>query len=193
MQNIFILISSILALISPIVYARAILKGEARPHRTTRLVLLIITALTTASLFAQHNSVAVWLAGVSTFQSIIIFALSLKWGMGGYSKSDIICLIIAFVGIILWQITKIPVVALYFAISADFMGMVPAIIKTYKFPHTEVYLFFLLDVFAGIFSLMAIRQWTVAEVSYPVYILLINLIMVLIIIRPHYLISFRAK
>ena len=182
MQNTFIAISSILALISPIVYAHAILEGKARPHRTTRLVLLIITALTTASLFAQHNTVAIYLAGISTVQSIIIFVLSLKRGMGGYSKADIACLCIALLGILLWHITEIPAVALYFAILADFTGMIPTIIKAYKFPHTEIYLFFLIDVFAALFNLLAIRQQTIEEISYPIYILSINLMMVLIIL-----------
>lgn len=185
MQGVFIAISSILALISPIVYSVAILKGQAKPHRTTRFVLLIITSLTTASLFVQHNRVAIWLAGVSTLQSILIFTLSIKRGMGGWAKSDIVCLIIALLGITLWQITKNPVVALYFAIGADFTGMIPAMIKTYRWPNTEVWTFFLLDVFAAIFSLLALKNWTVEEYSYPVYILLINLVMVLLIIRPY--------
>ncbi len=184
MQKIFIIISSILALISPIIYSSAILKGDAKPHRTTRLVLLIITSLTTASLFAQRNQVAIWLAGVSTLQSIIIFILSLKYGMGGWTKSDIICLLLALLGIVFWQLTKNPIIALYFAIIADFTGMVPALIKTYRFPKTEIWAFYLLDVFAAGFNLMALKKWTLEEYSYPVYIMLINLVMVIFIVRP---------
>ena len=183
-QIIFIIISSILAIISPIIYSIAIIKGKAKPHRTTRFILLIITSLTTASLLAQHNDVAIWLAAVSTFQSVMLFSLSMKKGMGGWSKSDIICLIMAIVGIVLWQITKNPVIALYFAIAADFMGMVPAIIKTYRWPQTEVWSFFILDVFAAIFSMLALKQWAVTDYSYPLYIMLINLFMVVLIIVP---------
>jgi hypothetical protein len=184
MANIFICISTILAFISPLVYAKAILKGEARPHRTTRLVLLIITSLSTISLYCQGNTVAIWLAGVSTVQSIIVFILSIKYGMGGWAKVDIAALIIALAGIMLWQVTNNPVIALYFAIGADFTGMVPAIIKTYKFPHTEIVMFFLLDVFAAIFNLFAMKQWTIEEIAYPFYIMAINLVMVILIIRP---------
>jgi len=173
-----------LALISPVIYAKAILKGEAKPHRTTRLVLLLITSLATASLFAQHNTVAIWLAGVSTLQAIVIFALSIKHGMGGWAKSDMICLVIALLGIGLWQTTKQPTLALYAAIAADFTGMVPAIIKTYKFPKTEIWSFFFLDTVAAIFSLMAIKNWRIEEFSYPLYLMLINLAMVLLIIIP---------
>ena len=184
MDKIFIIISSLLALISPVIYAKAILKGEAKPHRTTRLVLLLITSLATASLFAQHNTVAIWLAGVSTLQAIVIFALSIKHGMGGWAKSDMICLVIALLGIGLWQTTKQPTLALYAAIAADFTGMVPALIKTYKFPKTEIWSFFLLDTFAAIFSLMAIKVWTLEEFSFPLYLVLINFAMVLLIVSP---------
>ena len=103
--------------------------------------------------------------------------------MGGYAKSDIACLVVAVVGILIWQITDNPALGLYFAILADFTGMVPTLIKTYKLPHTEIYLFFLLDVFAGFFSLMAVKQWTAAAVSFPLYIMLINLTMVLLVLR----------
>lgn len=184
MQQTFIVISTLLALISPIVYSVSILKKEAKPHRTTRLVLLIITSLTTASLFAQGNQVAIWLAGVSTLQSILIFVLSIKYGMGGFSKTDILCFIIAILGVILWRVTKNPVVALYFAIAADFTGMIPALIKTYNFPKTEVWTFYILDVFAALFSLLALTKWTINEFSYPLYIMVINLIMVILITRP---------
>lgn len=183
MSQAFILISSLLALISPIVYARAILKKEAQPHRTTRFVLLLITTLTTASLFAQHNTVAIYLAGVSTLQSILIFVLSIKYGMGGWEKSDIVCLVIAILGIVMWKITSDPILALYFAILADFTGMIPALIKTYRRPETEVWTFYALDVAASVFSILAITKWTLADVSYPIYILLINIIMVILIVR----------
>lgn len=184
MKNVFIGISSILALISPIIYARAILRGEAKPHRTTRFVLLLITSLTTASLFAQHNTVAVWLAGVSTLQSILIFTLSIKHGMGGWAKSDLICFVIALAGIVLWQTTSNPTLALYAAIVADATGMIPALIKTYRFPNTEIWQFYLLDVFAAGFNMLAITTWTVQETSYPVYIMGINALMVFLVIRP---------
>lgn len=104
--------------------------------------------------------------------------------MGGWAKSDIVCLLAALLGIGMWKITQNPVLALYFAIGADFIGMIPALIKTYHFPKTEVWTFYLLDVFAASFSLLALRQWTVEEYSYPVYIILINFIMVLLIVRP---------
>lgn len=184
MQNLYLVISTILALISPVIYAKAILKGEAKPHRTTRLILLIISLLAAASLFAQKDTVAVWLAAVAAIQSIGIFVLSIKRGMGGWEVKDIVCVLIAFFGIYLWKTTNNPILALYASIAADFTGMIPAIIKTYHFPKTEIYTFYLIDVFAAIFSLLAVKELTMQQASYPVYILCINMVMVALILRP---------
>jgi len=184
MQKFFLVLSILTALFSPLVYTKAILRGEAKPHRTTRFVLLLITSLTTASLFAQHDQVAIWLAGVSTLQSILIFILSIKRGMGGWAKTDLLCLFIALFGILLWKTTSNPTLALYSAIFADFTGMVPALVKTFYYPKTEVWSFYLLDVFAAGFNLLALKGWSPQEFSYPIYIMLINLAMVLLIIRP---------
>ena len=156
------------------VYAISILKGKAKPHRVTRLVLLTTTFLATLSLFLQHDTVAIWLAGVSLLQSSVIFILSIKFGWGGWNKLDIFCLVIAFLGIILWQTTANPVFALYASILADFFGMIPTIIKTYKHPETEEWRFFAIDTVAGLLSLLAITNWSLTAALFPAYIFVIN-------------------
>lgn len=184
MQNILIAVSSILAFVSYIVYIIAILKGEAKPHRTTRFVLVIITSLATASLFAQGSSVAIWLSGVFTFGCILIFLLSLKFGMGGVAKTDILCLIFSLGGIIFWRVTSNPIYGLFASIGADLVGQIPMLIKTYKFPETEVWAFYFLDVLASIFSLLALQRWIFQEFTYPLYIILVDSITILLILRP---------
>lgn len=183
-NSILIFLSSALALISPFIYARAILKGEAKPHRTTRFVLFIIAALSTATLFANGNTLAVWLAGATLIQGAIILGLSIKYGMGGWAKIDLACLAIALLGIVVWQTTKNPVLGLYCSILADFTGMVPALIKTYRFPKTEIAAFFALDILAAFLSLAASQSFILENISYPIYIAAINAIMVALILWP---------
>ena len=183
-KTILIICSSMFALFSPIFYTLSILRGESKPHRTTRFVVLTITFLSFAALLAQHNTVAIFLAGVSCVQSILIFSLCIKYGMGGWAKTDIICLIIAGIGILVWKLTNNPMMGLLASILADFVGYIPALIKTYKFPETETWIFYILDVFAATFTILAIRNFTYQETSYPIYILAINLLMVVFILRP---------
>ncbi len=183
-SNLFIIIGCLLSFFSPFLYLRSIFRGDAQPHRTTRLVLLINTTLMFLALLAQHDQVAVWLAAVGAFQTAIVFIFSIKFGMGGWSKMDINCLILSLLGIFMWKVTENPVTGLYFAMFSDFMGMAPTLLKTFLHPKTEVWNFWLLDTLAAGLNILALQSWTTIELSYPLYILLINLAMVLLVIRP---------
>jgi hypothetical protein len=174
MRNILIVISTVLVLLSPLVYIRSIVRGQTRPHRTTRLVLLLICILSTLALFDSHYSAAFWLSAASLVQAILVFVLSLYRGYGGYSKLDIVCLVIAVSGLIWWQVTDRPLVGLMAAITADMVGAIPMLVKTYKLPHTENWQFFAMDTFSGMLSLLALTSYTIYTASYPVYIVLIN-------------------
>ncbi|MBD3280000.1 hypothetical protein GF389_00565 [Candidatus Dojkabacteria bacterium] len=184
MQTILIGLSTILGLLAALVYAWAILRGQARPHRTTRVVLLVIGSVSFLSLLAQGDQVAVWLAGGAFLFSVVIFILSLKYGMGGWAKIDILSLIIAIVGIVLWQITNDPILALYLSIGADLAGMVPAMVKTYHLPKTESAPVFFLFAVASLLNILAVESWTVEEIAFPGYLLVVNLVMVGLILRP---------
>jgi len=183
-KTIFIICSIIFALFSPIFYVLSILKWESKPHRTTRFVLLIITLLSFASLLAQHNTVAIFLSTIYALQSILIFILSIKHGMGWWAKTDIICLVIAGLGILVWKLTNNPVMWLLASLLADLVGMIPALIKTYKFPETETWIFYGLGVLAPALTILAIRNYTYQETVYPIYVLSINFVMFILIMRP---------
>ncbi len=184
MQQTLIILSSISVLISYGIYEWSIITGRTKPHRTTRFVLLLITALGTASLFASHDRVAIWLIGLSGLNCFIVFLLSLKYGMGGWAKTDILCLVIALAGIVVWKITDRPALGLYAAILADFAGMVPALLKTYRLPETEYWLSYIFDVAAAILTLFAIRNWGLTDFSYPLYLVVINALMLALTFRP---------
>lgn len=184
MQNIYITISSILIFASFVVYEWSIIKGGTKPHRTTRLVLLIITSLGAISLLTQQDKVAIWLIGISAVQCLIVFLLSLKYGMGGWSKTDLLCLFIALIGIITWKITNNPALGLYASVIADFTGMIPTLVKTYRSPDTEYLPVYILDILATVFTLLAIRNWQIQGFLYPLYLFVISLTMLLLITRP---------
>lgn len=168
---------------SPFLYVKSILKGEAKPHRTTRFVILTTTILTTLALFAAHDRVAIWLSVISTLQAIVIFILSLKHGMGGWAKTDILCLVMALIGIVAWKITTNPVYGLYFGILADLMGEIPTLIKTYRFPKTEIWSFYAIDTIAAGFNMLALSQVTLQHIAYPMYLFCINGLIFMLIFK----------
>ncbi len=183
MKTLFLIISIILPLYSPYLYIKSILRGGTKPHRTTRVVILVISLLTTASLIARHDRVALWLSLVSTLQAIAISALTFKYGIGGGSKIDLLCLLLSGIGILWWQTTNNPAYGLYFAVVADFIGMVPTLIKTYRFPETENWAFYGIDAVAAAGNILALNSWEIASFAYPLYLLVINAAVAMLALR----------
>jgi len=175
-------LAAVLALAASIVYIKSMRKGESRPHRTTRFVILAIALVTTASLVAQGNSASVLFSAASAIQGGAVFALSLKYGLGGTDRLDIVCLLIALIGIVLWQVTKQPILALYFAIGADFVGGIPMYIKTWKQPHTEIWTYYAFDVVGAVLILIATQARTFENLAYPMYIFLVNALVIAIVV-----------
>lgn len=185
MSQLLIIASTILGLIGPVFYIASILKGKTKPHRTTRFVLLLIVLLGMLSLHSL-NDITFWPFVAYVITNAFIFILSLKRGMGGFAITDILCLIVAIAGLIIWQVSDNPVIALYSSIVADLMAMIPAIIKTYKYPHTELWLFYFLDVIGTACILIAHQTFTFNEIIYPTYLLVVNTIMTFLIFRPRF-------
>ncbi len=181
-HTIFLYLSTIIGLITPIIGIIAIFKGTYRPQRTTRLIFLFITSLFVATLFAQGDRNGIILALIQLMSSTLIFILSLKYGMGGKGKLDITVLLLALFAIVVWKITDSPFLALTMSVIADLIGFSPTLIKAYMLPHTEDWRFYASDVFAGLFSLLSISLITIQNLAFPLYIFLINLSVALIII-----------
>jgi len=89
------------------------------------------------------------------------------------------------VGIVAWQTTKDPVLGLYLGIIADFVGTVPTIIKSYRFPNTENWSFYGIDAIAGFCNVLAVTDRSLQAYVYPAYLVWINVIIALLARRKN--------
>lgn len=193
MNNILIILSTTIACISYGIMIKSMLKGLARPNRTTRFVVMVANIIQTLALLQSGNNVSVWLTGVFAINNVIIFILSIKFGMGGWDKLDIICLLLSILGLILWKLTSIPEIGLFLAIASDFTCFVPTIIKSYKRPETEEWKFYGLDFIAALFNLFATTNWRISSIIFPVYILFIDGLLMSLIKRELIIKFFNPK
>ena len=178
-----LILSSIITLANYILFCISIVKGRIKPHRTTRFVFVVIALILTFSLYAQHNTTAIYLTGAFAIGCIISFIFSIKYGIGGWSKTDIICLILALFGIYLWTSTNNPTLALYASLVADFVGTIPTFIKTYHFPNTEYWLTYFIDIIAGSLNILANKTFNFNALIFPAYMIIVSATIILIIYR----------
>src|ERR1035438_9899519 len=106
-------LAGLLAILSVIPYIVSILRGHTKPERMTYFIWFIVDAVTMSSYIVSGARTTIWIGLVFVCSGFLIFCLSFKHGMGGFSSFDIGCLILALLGVVMWIDTKDALVALY--------------------------------------------------------------------------------
>lgn len=183
MKTSLVVIATLLSVVGTVDYILSIVRGTTRPHRTTRIVLLIVSIVNLVGSIAAHAGLGIMALAVLFFlRSLVLAALSVKKGMGGTSRLDITCGVVAVLGVVAWQISGNGIWALVFAILADAIAYVPAVVKTWKLPRSEAPLLYWLE---GVAALLAIiHDGMHLSVIFQAYIILSCAAMLTCIYRP---------
>ena len=115
------------------------------------------------------------MTGAQAVGDTLIFLLAIKYGLGGLNKRDIIGLIGAVIGLILWYFTGEAAVALFAVIFIDAIGAVLTTIKAYEHPTTETISSWLLTFLGGFFACVAVGSFNFILLAFPVYICLASI------------------
>lgn len=177
----FGLSAGILSIISGIPYIRDILRHKTKPERASWLIWSALGGIAFFSQLAKGATDSLWLTGVQTVGVMVVFLLSLKYGVGGLAKRDIVAILFAGLGLVLWYVTQEPAIALLIVICIDALGVALTCIKTYEKPESETLITWLVSGTAGILGALAVGSWNVILLAYPVYIVLANYTVVITI------------
>ncbi|NVN96817.1 hypothetical protein HXX01_01040 [Candidatus Nomurabacteria bacterium] len=188
MSETFGYVSGILMMLSVIPYIRSILKGNTKPHRVAFFIWTILILIAFFSQLAKGATWSLLLTAGDSIAVLITFILSIKYGVGGFRKIDIISLVGAGISLLLWYFTKEPAAALYLIILIDLIGLNLIVIKTWKNPETENWVAWAMCGAGGLFGILAVGSFNIILLSYPIYICIANAIIAFIVItRKKYL------
>ena len=183
MKQGLILLATSLSIIGTSDYILSILRGKTRPHRTTRFVLFIVSTANLIGAIAAHAALGTMVLSILFFaRSFILAMLSIKRGIGGTSRLDISCAVISVMGIIAWLVTGSGIWALVFAVIADAVAYIPAVVKTWISPDSEAPLLYWLEGIAAI--LAVIHDGLHPSIIFQVYVVLSCIVMLICINRP---------
>lgn len=185
MQATLLVLATILSMIGTADYVISILRGRTKPHRTTRTVLFLVSITNLIGTLAAHAGWGTLLLSLFFFgRSLVLALLSLKYGVGGASRLDITCGIIAVLGVVAWILTGSGIWALVFAIVADAVAYIPAIVKTWKMPKSEASLMYWLEGFAAMLAIA--HDGFRLSVIFQAYIVLSCVAMLTCIYKPSF-------
>lgn len=149
-------IAGLLALVQIIPYVISIIRRRTKPERTSFLIWFIVDLIGIISYISVGASTTIWTGLVFTLTGLLVFILSIKYGVGGFSTFDKVCFLLALVGIAILVGAGNALVALYFTTFVKFMGYLPTIKKAYFLPKTENTLSWTMCASASVLNLFAL-------------------------------------
>lgn len=177
----FIILAALLHVSGQLTYIIHTIQGRTKPNRIS----WFMWAFAALVAFGAELHEGVGLQALMTFMvgfgPLLIFIASFlnKKSYWKITNFDILCGILALLGLLLWLITKDASTAIAFAIAGDTFAGIPTFRKAYRYPETESYYLYLTGyIFAGT-TLLTIDNWTFATYAFPLYVLVACLLLLI--------------
>ena len=113
----------------------------------------------------------------------VVFAFSLKYGVGGKSLFDRVCLAMAVVAFALLLAAESPVFGLILALFVDSIGSLLTLRKLLKDRSSEPKLPWGLGAVAAILSVFALETFSIENLLFPIYVTIVS-IAVFVLAKP---------
>ena len=155
-------------------YIRDVIRRTTRPHRGTWLIWSLLSVLVLSSQIADGAGWSIIMVATDACLTSVIFLLSLTRGEGGLSRSDLVVIAIAAVGLAAWAVSSNPVIATMFVVFADTLAVGLMLPKTWRDPTSETLALYALESVSGVLSALAVGAVDLSLLLFPVYFALAN-------------------
>jgi hypothetical protein len=152
-------------------YIRDMGSGRAIPLRSTWLIWSVLSTMSFLSNVSKGATDSLLFLGTQTGFTVLIFLLSLRFGMGRMLRGgDLGLLLLSAFGVLMWLITADAIWALSISIGVSALGGFVTIAKTYRQPETETPCCWLLMALAAGCGAFSVGSWDPVLLVYPVYL-----------------------
>ncbi len=172
----FVIVGTLISAMGSMVYLMNTIKGRVRPNRVSFLLWSIAPFIAFAAQVKQGVGLQALMTFSTGFLPILIFAASFvnqsaKWGISSF---DLWCGFLSLIGLALWLITKVGNIAIFFSILADALAAVPTIVKSYKYPDSELAWPWIATPFGVSLTLLTLKELTFANSGFIIYIFFVD-------------------
>lgn len=180
-----VILGAIVQLAGVISYIKETLKGNTKPNKVTWLLWTVAPLIATFAALSDGVRWSVLPVFMSGFGPLLVLLASFvnKKSYWKLEKFDYLCGLCSILALVLWEITKEPVIAIIFAIASDAFAAIPTLMKSWKYPETETADVYTTGLFNSLTSFAAIKMWSFAAIAFPVYLVMINSSLILAIYR----------
>lgn len=174
MGEIFAILSVVVILFGAPFYLIDILKHRTKPQRTTWLIWSVQGLIAFYAQIQLHAHWSLLFIGLIATGNLLVYTLSLFYGVGGWSRLEMLALSIAAIGLIISVAAKAPLIAVIGVIVADLAGVLPTLHKVYKDPSSETTITWVALGVSSVLTMAAVGNWNIKLLIYPTYLAVAN-------------------
>lgn len=150
------ILSAIIFIVGDLPYIKDTFAGKTKPQRVTWGVVFLLNSVGFANQYASGARNSLWLFGAAVIITGIIFASSIKYGVGGYSRIDIFSLVAALSGIALWIMFDSALLSILANLFVAVIALIPTFIKAYATPESETNITWLLGAASALLASLSV-------------------------------------
>ena len=162
-------------------YIKETLRGNTKPSKVTWLMWSVAPLIATFAALADGVGWSVLPVFMAGFGPLLVFIASFvnknsHWELETF---DYLCGFCSVLALVLWGITKEPVIAIVFAIASDGFAAIPTLVKSWKYPETETAAAYTTGLFSALTSFTAIKIWNFSSYAFPAYLVIAETLFIL--------------
>ena len=175
---VFLLVSAVIRLLGGLSYLRATIIGKAKPNPLTWLLWSITPAITLLAALSVGETDSLLVTSALALSPLLVFVTAVIKNPRSvkFDRLNLICALLAAVGMVLWYATSNQNLAIILAMLADFASSLPTLIKAKRQPHSEHPPAYIMSAIAMLLALLTMAHWTFTSAGFMIYILILNLI-----------------
>lgn len=186
LKEILGMLAGIISFLAYAPYIISIFKNKTKPSRSSWWIWSLVGLLIIFSYYSVGARSTIWVPVVFFLGPLVVAILSIKFGEGtSLNKTDKICLLGSLLSLVVWIIFQSAALALFINIFIDFLGFLPTFKKTFFSPLHENKISWLLFFFGSTLNVLAIESFSLTIVFYPVYMFIMDIIMLLLLYRKY--------
>ncbi|OGI81947.1 hypothetical protein A3I95_02005 [Candidatus Nomurabacteria bacterium RIFCSPLOWO2_02_FULL_44_12] len=168
-----------------ILYVQSIIKGYTKPNLVSWFFWTLAPFLGVFFQIKAGAGLSILPIFVAGFGSLIVMVAAIlkKNGFWKISAFDIYCGLFSFLALVFYIFTHNLGISVLFAILSDALASVPTIVKSWKFPETEMWAPYLFPIISNIVGLIIIKNWFFPIYSFGIYFLILDITILFCIYR----------
>jgi len=148
-------------------YYRDIFKGKTKPHPFSWFVWGIMNVIVFFAQVISNAGPGVWVTALVAIACLSISVVALFKGEKVITRLDWFCFFTALLGIVLWQVTNQPLLAVIIVTVTDAIAYIPTYRKSYWKPDEETASSYVLAALRSVFALAALDSLALVNWLFP--------------------------